>query len=531
MPANAIFVSPTGNDSGAGSLTDPLQTVGAALAKAAAGQTVVLRAGTYHEQVTITKAGVTIEPYPFESVWFDGTTPVTGWTQSGSTWVHSGWTAHFDNTAYFASGQVPPAGWQMVGPQNPMASWPDGVWIDGVEQTQVATAANVTAGTFYVDYTADQLVVGSNPAGHAVRASDLAQAFNIQSANVVLQGFGVERYATSLPLLGTIRATAGTTTLRDLVVTDNASQGISFHGSNNLVDHVTASGNGMVGIAGNDADGLTVQNSLISANNAQLFNAAPSAAGIKITKSRGLTFVNDSFLNNQADGLWFDQADVGFTIANNTFAGNDDQSIALELADSGIVANNVISGGSQALYLFDTGDVQVYNNTFTNTPVATVMLSQDDRRQNNAYWYGLEGDPRYPMGDPTDPWLTRNLTIANNVFYRSTAGGWFQVYALDKKTNIPADSMNIVINGNDFSAHDVTAQPVAVGWGGSDNVSLTRYATIASFDAAKNPSWNNLQDNLSPGAAASTNSVAVPLPSSVSAAIGVPAGTVHVGSF
>jgi trimeric autotransporter adhesin len=109
----------------------------------------------------------------------------------------------------------------------------------------------------------------------------------------------------------------------------------------------------------------------------------------------------------------------------------------------------------------------------------------------------------------------------------------FQVYALDRKTNIPADKMNLTINGNDFNTRDIKAQPTMVGWGGSDNVAVTRYETPAALAAAKNPSWRNLQDMAtgSQVSLVSTDSVAVPLPAAVAASIGVPTGTKHVGPF
>lgn len=536
VPAQSLFVSSRdGNDSGSGSLSDPLRSVGAAVSRAAPGQTIVLRGGTYHEFVTVpaAKSGITIQAYPHEGVWFDGTSPVSTWTRSGSTWVHAGWTTQFDHSESFTAGQSNPHGWAFVGPQNPMAAWPDGVWIDGKPLTQVGSAAQVAAGTFYVDYGSQQLLVGSDPGGHSVRASDISRAFLILAPGVTLQGFGVQHYATALPALGTVHAQAGGTTIRDMIVTENATQAITFSsGAGNLVDHVSATLNGMVGVGGNVADNLTIRNSVLSGNNEQRFNPSPSAAGSKITRSRHLTIVNNDFVDNQANGLWFDQSDVGFTIANNTFSGNA-IAMQLELADTGIVANNVFDGGKYGAFIFDTGNVQIYNNSFIHHSVGAVFLSQDQRRQSDPTWYAINGDKRYPPGDPTNPWLLRNVTVANNVFLRAPEGGMFQVYALDRKTNIPVDRMNVTINGNQFTYRDVRAQPTMVGWGGGDSVTVTRYETPAALSAAKNRAWQNLQET-APGAglvARSAPNVAVPLPSDVAAAIGVPAGTTHIGPF
>lgn len=54
-PGKTLFVSPTGSDAGACTKTAPCKTIGAAVAKAARADTVLVKHGTYAEQVTIIK--------------------------------------------------------------------------------------------------------------------------------------------------------------------------------------------------------------------------------------------------------------------------------------------------------------------------------------------------------------------------------------------------------------------------------------------------------------------------------------------
>ena len=61
-------------------------------------------------------------------------------------------------------------------------------------------------GTFFADRAADRIYLGTDPTGHEVRTSALQTAITINSAGSVLRGVGVRRYATSLPLMGTVRA-------------------------------------------------------------------------------------------------------------------------------------------------------------------------------------------------------------------------------------------------------------------------------------------------------------------------------------
>jgi hypothetical protein len=518
VPANAIFVAPNGDDAASGTRTSPLRTVSAAIAKAARGTTIVLRAGTYHESVTISpaKGGITIQAYPNERVWFDGSTAVSGWTQVGHTWVHSGWTAHFDHSTSFTHGDRSGG---FINPAYPMAAWPDQVFIDGVGLKQVQSAAQVGPGTFFVNYRARTLRIGTNPTGHEVRASDIERAFYVAAHGVTLRGFGVRRYATPLPLMGAVLLYGGGDIAQNLVVTDNATQGLSFSGAGNLADHVTAADNGMVGIHANTADSFTIQNSLIAHNNVEHFSTSPSAAGVKITRSRRVT-IRDSVVKDTigTKGIWLDESVIGFTLAGNTVTGQP-VNVQVELSDTGIVANN------------------------------TIFLSQDARREANPSDPGH--DPRQPIPDPSCPWLTRNITVANNVFGPYPRGGLFQFYALDKETHIPADAMNLVITGNAFQgissdppgpgelrartqANVSRSQvPTLIGWGGGNNVTVTRYDSVTAFQQAKNATWTNTEvlswDNWALVRDTSDWS-AKPIPADVAAVIGVPARTRVVGT-
>src|SRR3954468_9695703 len=153
VPTGAVVVSPAGADAAAGTVSAPLRSVARAVAVAPSGATVVLRAGTYHEDVTV-PAGkrLTIQPYPGEAVWFDGSVPVRTWTSSGNAWVHDGWNVNLDATPCYSVGNCPSgAANQFVNPAAPMAAHPDQVFVDGKAQRQVGSVAELAPGAFFVD--------------------------------------------------------------------------------------------------------------------------------------------------------------------------------------------------------------------------------------------------------------------------------------------------------------------------------------------------------------------------------------------
>jgi len=83
----SYYVSPTGSDSNPGTETQPLRTIGKAIGKLAAGDTLYVRSGIYQEAVWISKSGTATNPirimaYPGETSIIDGNNyhlPNTTW--------------------------------------------------------------------------------------------------------------------------------------------------------------------------------------------------------------------------------------------------------------------------------------------------------------------------------------------------------------------------------------------------------------------------------------------------------------------
>ena len=531
IPAGALFVDGrNGSDGASGTATSPLKTVGAAVAKVATGGTVVVRAGTYHESITGTRT-VTIQNYPNEAVWFDGSVPVPTWTRSGSTWVSTGWKAEFDSSMGGAATKA------RYIHNNPMAADADQVFLNGAPLTQVGSAGEVTAGKFAVNDGADTITIGSDPSGQEVRASDLKMAFRLSGPGSVIQGVGVRRYATTWDVGAAVRLGGPGGVLRQMVITDNAMQGIALSNRDKTVDHVVATKNGQLGVGGTEVDNSTIKNSVISDNNTQDFKDAPVSGGIKITRSRVITVSNNDVKNNQSAGIWFDASCYQVTAVNNDVQYNRSTQIEVEVSGTALIANNTTYGGTTGILIYDTSDARVYNNKIGDNSIFGIKLAQDVRRQSDPSVPEAH-DQRQPIPDPTVTWITKNVSIVNNVFGNSNHQGGFQFYALDGETNRSADSMNITIDGNLFvkRINKSMTEPCMVAWGQGDNHTLVRYETPTEFKA-KNSSWNNAQAPDSFRITAMDpyitqfGSVAKQLPSDIAAAMGLASGTAKLGTY
>ncbi|MFE4950636.1 right-handed parallel beta-helix repeat-containing protein [Leifsonia sp. NPDC056665] len=521
VPAGAIVVSPGGS-------------VQNAINAAPNGGTVVLRAGSYHESLTIPGGKkLTIQSYPKEAVYLDGSSVVSNWAQSGSTWRATGWNHVFDASPTFTRGAKDgtSAGWQWINPAYPMASHPDQLWVGGTAMKQVASASQVTAGTFSYDTAAKTLVLGTNPAGKEVRASDLQKAITVGAPGFTLKGIGVRRYAPSVPDMGAVTSYQGGATFENDSFSDMATTGVALGGSGNTLRNVTVARDGLLGVQANNADNLTLDGVLAADDNAEHFNTSPVSGGVKITRSRNITVVNSAFLHNQSHGLWFDESTYNMNVAHNDSLGNQGNGIVVEISATAKIADNVVSGNaSDGLKLNNISNAQVWNNTLTNNTGRNLDITQDARRGNRASDAGH--DPRQAFPDPTMTWITGPDTIRNNII--SGGSGNCLLCVEDYAHILSGSQMGIDADYNLYSRPSASAPSWFAIWStGAGNPGV--YTSLSAFTSATGKGAHNTLVQSAPTGAAqpnvSTGGTATGLSSAIASLVGRPAGTAHMGAW
>lgn len=542
VPAGAVYVSADGNDGHTGTKAKPLATVTEAIRKTTTGGTIVLRGGTYR-QTFILQPGKqrTVQAYPGEAVWFDGSEHVTGWTADGGDYVRSGWTTEFDASPTYTRGASDntQAGWGFVNPAFPMAAHPDQVWVDGVAQKQVKTRTAVVPGTFYVDYAADRLYLGTNPSGNEVLASTLTRAFRIRAAGTVIRGIGVRRYAPSVPHMGavTVEEDGDNVTLEDVAITDSSTTGLHVAGTGAKLQNVTVARNGMLGASATYADGLKVSGMLARSNNTERFNTSPVAGGIKVGRTRGVEITGSVFADNIGTGVWFDESVRDGQLLSNDLTGNTKHGTSLEISATFVVADNIIANnGAHGIKVNNTSNVSIWNNTFAGNG-RPVNIVQDARRPATA----PGRDPRYPS-DPAMTWVNGPVTVRNNILARtdvSLQGANCLLCVEDYTSKFSAEQMKVSANGNVYQ-YDAGKKPrwLVVWSRGSGNPRV--FTDIKSFAAETGQDRQHL---LLAGTAAvgsgwkatsavtgRASTVAVPLPASVAVKIGRPTGVRQLGA-
>jgi trimeric autotransporter adhesin len=470
-------------------------------------------------------------------VWLDGSSAVGNWVKSGTHWVANGWTAQFDSSPTYTFGAPDNTGasWQFVNQAYPMAAHPDQVWIDGVAQRQVSSAAAVTPGTFYVNYAAKQLILGSDPSGHAVRASDIAKAASIRGAGSVLRGIGIHRFAPSVPHMGAVTAENPGITIENVVITDNATTGLFVMQSGSTVRDVTLARNGMLGASMSTADSLTVDGVLAFDNNTEHFNNSPVSGGVKISRSRNVQVTNSVFVDNRGPGLWFDESVYNGTVKHNDIVNNDGHGLILEISSTFAVVDNVVSGNNgNGMKINDTSQVRVWNNTVTGND-RNINIVQDTRRASNLSVPGH--DPRRPKPDPTVTWINGPVQVMNNIISKGSADCLLCVQ--DYSGALTASQMGVTAQGNVFERPTATAPRALVIWS-RGKAAASQYPTLAAFSAGTGQGTAGLEltgtsalsSNWSPVTTVSSKAgaIAQPIPAEIASLTGLKAGAKQLGA-
>jgi trimeric autotransporter adhesin len=530
VPEDAVHVSPDGSDNGRGTPASPWRTVARAVGAARNGATVVLREGAYPESVTI-PAGkrLTLQSYPGEEVWFDGSREVTGWTPDGAAWRLDGWTVRFDASPTYTpgapDGRLP--GWAFVNPDHPLAAHPDMVFVDGVPQRQVGSRAAVTPGSFFVDQAGDRLWLGTEPTGHSVRASTLSVGLTVEGAGSVVRGIGIRRYATPVPEKGALRSLAPGVTIENVVVSDNATQGIYVGGRDlgvrNTLRQVTAERNGMLGIESSYSDGLVLDRARVVGNNTERFNQAPVSGGVKIGRARDIRVTGSVVADNLGTGLWFDESVHGVTAAGNDLLRNTGHGLSFEISSQAVIADNLVAGnGDSGLKINNAARIEIWNNTVVDNGGRQLWVVQDARVAADVSLPGH--DPRQPLPDATVTWLLGPVTIANNVVGGRTAATCL-LCIQDTALRRTPEEIGLVVDGNLWVR---PAAPVDLAtWPGGGT-----FSTLAAFTAstgqnahgAELPAGARVLDagyRLTPDAVAAAPDAARPVPSWVAVLSGL----------
>lgn len=420
-----LYVSPSGSDSASGAASAPLRSVAQAVRQAKQGSAIVVAGGRYHESIQVYAKEVHISAAPGASVVFDGSVPVNGWAPSAGVWAHQ-WTP-----VPAVRSSAP------VSPLNPVAGYPDQLFVDGKAQRQVLSRTEVVAGTFFHDRGVGELLMGTDPTDRTVEVSDLSWALYFNRADgSSLSGVTVRRYATEAGHMAAIRAYGNNIDIRSVVVTQNAYIGISAIGNDTVITKSSVEENGYIGIHAHQSRRLTVRQNRVVGNNVAGFDSSHSAGGIKITETADTTVDQNYVASNDGPGIWTDITSSSIMVSNNLIERNGRSGIQIELTGHAIVAGNVaVDNGEAGIWILESNDIQVWNNAaFRN--VREIWIEEGPRSSSSSTLEAL--------------WDLQRVQVRNNVLGQGSWGSPALLNVDDWTGKRSGASMQVTSDDNAF---------------------------------------------------------------------------------
>ena len=406
-----------------------------------AGSTFCFAAGLHRISQTIRpKADMTIASA--SRAVLSGSVPLTGWSKTGTRWVTRGALP----AAYTKSGQC-------EDDQANICSLREQVFVDGTHLTRVATLAAVTAGTFYADYAADAIYLGSNPAGHAVEMSKTPTAIESNAPGVTVRGLTIEHFASAAQAGALVSGPGWTVKANE--VRWNKSVGLMLVKANNArIDRNLVHHNGQLGLGQYNSLKADLTRNVITYNNTDGFWIADwESGGIKSTRSSG-TVSGNVIRANKGVGMWADVADDGRVISSNKIASNAADGIRFEISRNGVIEHNTITGNGfgtgrgSGTSLWDGGGINV--NTSSNVQV-----------RNNTVTGNVNGVSIQSRTRGDGPWgryLLRNVRVTGNTI-GMTGGTQSTGMVQNSGAEVPAGQLTF--SGNRYLLDEASAQRFA----------------------------------------------------------------------
>ncbi|MEM7127154.1 MAG: right-handed parallel beta-helix repeat-containing protein [Chloroflexota bacterium] len=386
------YVAPNGNDGRSGSEAQPLKTIQKAVYLAQAGDTIYVRAGTYHEEVRVATSGTANRPlrllaYPGETPVIDGEYTLPGGPPDGCSNVAPGHCFVYKPLVSIEGSHVEFRGFKVIrsygrgiGVKSPSGSRTSNVLIDECIVRDIRSAAIHVLRSSYVTVQNCDVSHGANFATHSRRASEL-------NWPVVVNMVGSDHV-----------------TVRRSKIYESWGEGIAAgRDSTNIVieDNIIYDNYALQAYLHRSQD-VTLQRNLIYHTNAQAFRRGnnPSSCIVVNNESyfpNSLLTARIKIRNNVVTGcsqgiaIWGNAGtdvltrDVEITHNTVVHARRNTDSFATGIAVSGratlknivIKQNIALQDNGRAAYIPNHTEVNVSNNLWSSTPLGGYSGSGD----------------------------------------------------------------------------------------------------------------------------------------------------------
>lgn len=419
LPAGAgkiYYVAVNGQSQQSGESLDKPTSLESAIERVRTNDAIVLRGGTYRIGNLLLNQGITIQPYADEQPVVKGTFIATDWKNLGNGLWKTSWSSLFPSK--------PDSWWSRdrFGKETPLHLFNnDMVFIDGRFLQAAGREGDVNENSYYIDYDAKQVYIGADPSNRLVEitAFDVALQRTTRECHgkvsdhrgPVIRGITFTQYAYRAievegkePEAVSPESEHGKdvvgTTLENCTISFCSRVAAYLRGDRLTLRHCKVTDTSTEGIYIIGSSDVLLEKNIFSRNNIERITGYYPAA-VKIFNQSYRVTCQDNLVIDlpYSNGIWYDVGNVDGRFLNNWVEGvgavnrklnskrpwPSDNGFFFEISKNAICAGNVFVNCDQGIFILNSSNVQVYQNTFVNS---TACIGRNERTPANDGLFG-----------------------------------------------------------------------------------------------------------------------------------------------
>jgi hypothetical protein len=487
LPKGAVkiyYVAPDGKAKEAGETLARPTTLEAAIERVKTGDAIVLRGGTYRTGNLVLNQGITIQPYADEQPILKGTFIATNWEDLGNGLWTTTWSHLFP---------AKPDNWwrrHREGKTTPLYCFNnDMVFVDGKFLQAVGWEGEVDENSYYIDYDAGVVYIGVDPIDRLVEITAFDVALIRTTKDIhgktsdrkgpTIRGITFTQYAyRAIEIEGTDpeglsdEANHGNevvgTIFEHCTISFCSRVAGYFRGDSLIMRHCKVSDTSTEGVYLIGSADVLLEKNIFSRNNIERITGYYPAA-VKIFNQCYRATCQDNLVIDlpYSNGIWYDVGNVDGRFLNNWVEGvgninskfsidqpwPSDNGFFFEISKGAICAGNVFVNCDHGLWVLNSSDVQIYQNTFINS-TACIGRTARSAASDPFGWHPSTG----PDVDERDGHIfVNNLLTGDKDFNRLLLYVWQPAPLCERVTNPQLKQLdyNVYVRGTNTTDNPI----------------------------------------------------------------------------
>jgi hypothetical protein len=456
------YVAPDGKADALGETLSNPTTIEAAIERVKTNDAIVMRGGTYRTGNLVLNQGITIQPYTDEQPVLKGTFRATKWENLGNGLWTTTWSRLFPSK---------PDNWwrrNREGKKTPLYRFNnDMVFADGKFLQAVGGEGEVDENSYYIDYDNGVVYIGIDPTNRLMEIT----AFNVALLRTtkeihsktsdrkgpVIRGITFTQYAyRAIEIEGTEPEGLSDEANHGKEVVGSTFENCTISFCSRVAgyfrgDHLTmrnckvtdTSTEGVYLIASSD---VLLEKNIFTRNNIERITGYYPAAVKIFNQSYRVTCMDNLVIDlPYSNGIWYDVGNVDGRFINNWVEGvgninsnfsierpwPSDNGFFFEISKRAICAGNVFVNFDHGIWVLNSSNVHIYNNTFINS-TACIARNARSAAGDHFGWHPSTG----PDVDKRDGHIfVNNLLTGDENFKRPLLYVWQPASICDKVNN------------------------------------------------------------------------------------------------